>query len=129
VLPKRDIAYIKKDAETPKTQLVIVTGFLVIAAILDSNIIAYLALIIGVICIAIPAAGNWIVWAWYKLAEVLSKITTPLILSLLYYLFITPIALLFRAFGNDPLRLKDSKGSMFELRNKKFTKNDLENPW
>lgn len=129
MLPKRDHNYIKTDPETPKTQLVIVTGLLVIAAIFQDETFAYLSLIIGVLSIAIKPIGDRIVWAWYKLAELLSKVMNPLILGVLYFLFITPIALLFRLFGNDPLRLKDNKGSLFEIRDHTFKKEDLVNPW
>jgi|TARA_R110001599_G_scaffold1889_4_gene9858 hypothetical protein len=129
MLPKRDLNFIKTDPETPKTQLVIVTGLLVIAAIFQNETFAYVALIIGVLSIAIKPIGDRIVWAWYKLAELLSKVMNPLILGLLYFLFITPIALLFRLFGNDPLRLKDNKGSLFEIRDHTFKKKDLVNPW
>jgi hypothetical protein len=129
MLPKRDLNFIKTDPETPKTQLVIVTGLLVIAAIFQDETFAYIALIIGVISIAIKPIGDRIVWGWYKLAELLSKVMNPLILGLLYFLFITPIALLFRLFGNDPLRLKDNKGSLYEMRDHTFKKEDLVNPW
>jgi hypothetical protein len=129
MLPKRDLNFIKTDSETPKTQLVIVTGLLVIAAIFDNESFAYLALAIGLLCVAIKPVGDRIVWFWYKLAEVLSKVMNPLILGILYFIFITPIALLFRLFGNDPLALKDQKGSIYDIRDHTFKKKDLENPW
>jgi len=129
MLPKRDLTFIKTDPETPKTQLVMVTGLLVIAAILQNESFAYVALIIGVLSIAIKPIGDRIVWGWYKLAELLSKVMNPLILGIVYFTFITPIALLFRMFGNDPLRLKDNKGSLFETRDQMFKKEDLLNPW
>ncbi len=129
MLPKRNLLFIKTDPETPKTQLVIVTGLLAIAAITNDEALAYLSLLIGILCLATPKVGDMIVWGWYKLAEVLSKVTTPLILSFVYYLFITPIALLFRLFGNAPLDLEAPKGSMYEIREKIFSKKDLERPW
>lgn len=129
MLPKRELNFIKTDSETAKTQLVIVTGLLVFAAILDNENIAYTALIVGLICIAIKPIGDRIVWLWYKLAEMLSKVMNPLILGIVYFTFITPIALLFRLFGNDPLALKEQKGSMFDIREHTFEKKDLENPW
>ena len=129
MLPKRDLNFIKTDPETPKTQLVIVTGLLVIAAIFQDESFAYVSLIIGVLCIAIKPVGDRIVWAWYKLAEVLSKVMNPLILGIVYFSFITPIALLFRLFGNDPLALKEQKGSIYEIRDHTFKKEDLVNPW
>lgn len=129
MLPKRDIAFIKTDPETPKTQLVMVVGLLLLAAIFDDEHVAYISLGIGLISLVIKPAGDWIVWGWYKLAEVLSKVMNPLVLGLVYFLFISPIAILFRLFGNDPMRLKDNKGSIYEVREHTYTKEDLENPW
>ena len=129
MLPKRTFTVIISDPETPKTQLVIVVGLLLIAAIFDSEYIAYVSLIVGLISLIIPPAGHGIVWAWYKLAEILSKIVNPIVLGLLYFLFITPIALLFRLFGNDPLSLKKPQHSVFDYHEKNYMKRDLENPW
>jgi len=44
--------------------------------------------------------------AWHKFGLLLHKITTPLIMGLLFYTTITPIALIMRATGKDPLNLK-----------------------
>ena len=128
-MPVRDIEFVRTDSETPKTQLVIVVGLLVIAAILQDETFAYISLIIGLICLVIPPAGHWIVWGWYKLALILSRVMNPLVLGIVYFIFITPVAILFRLFGNDPMRLKDNKGSMYEIREKTYTKEDLEKPW
>lgn len=129
MMPVRDIEFVRNDPETSKTQLVIVVGLLVIAAILDNEYVAYASLFIGLICLIIPVAGHWIVWGWYKLALILSKVMNPLVLGLVYFLFISPIAIFFRLFGNDPMRLKDNKGSLYEVREKTYTKEDLEKPW
>lgn len=135
-MPIRDIAFIRNDPETPKTQLVIVVGLLLITIVfrerLSENtrqILTYLSLFIGLVSLIIPPAGHWIVWGWYKLALILSKVMNPLVLGLVYFLFISPIAILFRLFGNDPMRLKDNRGSMYEVREKTYSKKDLENPW
>ena len=129
MLQKRDFNHIKTDPETPKTQMVIVIGLLIIAVIFDNEYIAYASLILGLICLIIPPAGNGIVWGWYKLALILSRIVNPIVLGLLYFLFITPIALLFRFFDNDPLSLKNNRRSMFDVHEKTFKKKDLEHPW
>ncbi len=129
MLPKRDLDFIKQDAETAKAQLVIVTGLLVLAAIFDNEYIAHAALVVGLLCVFIKPVGDRIVWLWYKLAELLSRVMNPLILGLAFFLFITPIALLFRLFGNDPLLLKEQKGSLFDFRDHTYTKEDLEKPW
>lgn len=129
MMPVRDIEFVRNDSETSKTQLVIVIGLLVIAAIFQNELFAYIALGIGLISLIIPPAGHWLVWGWYKLALILSRVMNPLILGLVYFTFISPIAILFRLFGNDPMRLKDNKGSMYEIREKTYIKEDLEKPW
>lgn len=129
MLPKRDLNFVKQDPETPKTQLVIVVGLLVLSAIFRAQILVYIALGIGLLVLIIPLFGYGLVWGWYRLALLMSRIVNPLVLGLLFYLFITPIALLFRLFGNDPMRLKDNKGSMYDLREHTYTAKDLKNPW
>lgn len=128
MIEPRTLEFIKKDPSTPKTQLVIVTGLLVLAAIFQNEGFAYVALIIGIASFISPL-GNRIVWGWYKLAEGLGWFNSRVLLSIVYYLIVTPIALLFRLFGNDPLLLKDKKGSMFIFKEHTYTKEDLENPW
>lgn len=119
---------ISKDPATSKTQLVIVTGLLVLAWIFGSIYLVYSAGLVGLASFVSPI-GNRVVWGWYKLAEGLGWFNSRVLLSLVYYLIVTPIAILFRLFGNDPLRLKDNKGSMYEFREHTYTKKDLENPW
>ncbi|WP_020403363.1 SxtJ family membrane protein [Gracilimonas tropica] len=119
---------IEKDPATPKTQLVIVTGLLVLSWIFNTVYLVYAAGIIGLLSFVSPV-GNRIVWLWYKVAEVLGWLNSRVLLSLVYYLIVTPVAFLFRLFGNDPMRLKDNKGSMFEFREHTYIKGDLENPW
>jgi len=46
---------------------------------------------------------------WMKLAELISKITNPIILSLMFFLLFTPAALIFRLMGKDLLRLKEER--------------------
>jgi hypothetical protein len=43
---------------------------------------------------------------WMKLAELISRITNPIILALMFYLLFTPVALICRWMGKDLLRLK-----------------------
>jgi hypothetical protein len=43
---------------------------------------------------------------WTALGLFLGKLVNPLVLSALFFLVFTPMALLMRAFGKDPLRLK-----------------------
>jgi hypothetical protein len=43
--------------------------------------------------------------AWIKLGLLLGRIVNPIVMGLLFYLVVAPMALIFRLFGKDPLRL------------------------
>ena len=43
---------------------------------------------------------------WTRFGLLLHKVVSPLIMGMLFYLTVTPIGLLMRAFGKDPLRLR-----------------------
>ena len=45
-------------------------------------------------------------WAWMKFAHFLGAIVTRVVLTLTFYLVITPVGLLLRAIGKDPLVLR-----------------------
>ena len=46
---------------------------------------------------------------WIKFGEILGRVIAPLIMALVYFLILTPISLLVRAFGKDLLGLKYSR--------------------
>ena len=67
---------------------------------------------------------------WMKLSHILSLIVPKIILSVFYYLFLFPIALLSRIFKKkDPLKLKNNNKSTYNDVGKVFSKKDLINPW
>jgi len=61
--------------------------------------------------VALPGRLGPVYRGWMKFALVLSKITTPLFMSLVYFLLITPIALVLRLAGRNPLAHKPQGGS------------------
>ena len=101
-----------KDIKDVKSQLVIVIGFLFLSYIFDVNYfretalfdVTWLrntALILGLIFTVSPTLSKAVLWFWGKLAHVLGWINTRIILSLVFYLFLLPIALLFKLFNRD----------------------------
>jgi hypothetical protein len=54
---------------------------------------------------------------WMKFGLLLGKIVSPIALGVLFYLVFTPIGLLMRLLGKDPLRLKfDRTGDSYWIR-------------
>ncbi|MBN8577722.1 MAG: hypothetical protein J0L66_12325 [Cytophagales bacterium] len=119
-----------RDQDRYKTILVIVTGLLVIATYLKIEWLSKTAILIGIITIFIPIAAKGIEWVWLKLAHVLGWINSKILLSIIFFLFLLPIAILSRLFTKDPLKLKGREmKSLFADRNHLYSKEDLENIW
>lgn len=59
------------------------------------------ALVLG--GLAVPGRLGPVYRGWMKLAEVLSRVTTPIFMGLLYFLLLTPAGLLGRLAGHRPL--------------------------
>jgi hypothetical protein len=64
----------------------------------------------------IPGRLGPIYRAWMGLAHLLSRVTTPLFMGIVYFLVITPMGFLQRLFGRNPLVHPDRGGSYWISR-------------
>lgn len=118
-----------------KAILVIIVGLLVFYTyflVRKNNSIdelLYAALGIGVLSLLFPIVGKGIVWIWYKIAEVLGWINSRILLGLLFFVFLTPLSLMYRLFKRNTLNVKAPEHSVFDERNYSYKAEDLENPW
>ena len=113
-----------------KTVLVIVTGLLAIAWIFEIPLLGKIAVVIGAISIFVPAAARGIEWVWFKIALGLGWVNSRILLSIIYFVFLLPIAWLSRLFTKDPLSLrKDKRATLFVTRDHLYTGKDLEDIW
>jgi len=120
--------HIRKE-ERLKAQLVIVTGLLLLYFFFKAAFFLYSPLILGLIFLFIPSIGNWIVSIWFKLAELLGWINSRILLSIVYFIFLVPVAMLFKLFNKNPLALKNTNSSLYTERNHTYISKDLENIW
>ena len=56
----------------------------------------------------VPALLRPLNFLWFKFGLLLGKIISPIVLGVIFFLIITPIALLMRLFGRDELQLKNT---------------------
>ena len=56
---------------------------------------------------------------WIKFGEILGKMIAPLVLSIVYFIVITPIGLLLRIFGKDLLGIKFLKKKSYWIKRDK----------
>lgn len=64
-----------------------------------------------VCALALPALLDPIARRWLALAAALARVTTPIVLAILYFVLVTPVAVLRRTIGRSPLRRDPLAGS------------------
>lgn len=70
-------------------------------------------------------------WLFTTLTQFIGLVVSKIILTLVFFLLLFPLAWLSRMFSKkDPLQLKkNSSDSYYSVRNHQYTKEDIENPW
>lgn len=113
-----------------KTVLVIAVGFLIIHFFSGWKWAMNVSIIVGVLGLLSDYLAEKIDYLWMKLTWVLSMIVPNILLSLIFYVFLTPIALLSRLFGEkNQLSLKNTQDSLFKDNTKPFDKTSFEKTW
>ncbi len=112
-----------------ETMLVITVGFLVLYYFFKTNVLLIVALIAGLIGVFSDFLSEKISWLWGKIAHFLGLFNGTIILSLVFFIVLTPIAFLFKLTKKDNLKLKKQTGTIYVERNHEYTAEDLENVW
>lgn len=116
-------------AKSLETLLVLTGALIVVYWISFKKIYLLVALIFILIGIVSPFLSGKISWIWLKFAELIGSVMSKVILSVVYFVFLVPIALVFRMTQKNPLFLKRQKGSYYIERNKQYSAKDIENIW
>jgi hypothetical protein len=82
-----------------------------------------LLLVAGVVA---PTALGPVERAWFGLAHAISKVTTPIVMGILYFVILTPAGLLMRTFGRNSLEHGSGTGSAWVRRPENARRGDLE---
>jgi hypothetical protein len=114
-----------------KAQFVMVVGFLVLSFIFKQyqSYLVILATVLGLVFLILPSLGDLILKLWFKIAEILGWINSRILLGIVFYVFLFPLAVLSRLSQKNPLQLKKTPDSLFATRNHRYEPKDLENIW
>lgn len=118
-----------KKHKSLETILVLVAALIIFFWIYEKKIFLLSALLLVFVAVTSDLLTDLISRAWFRLSELLGKVMSKVILSLVYFLILLPAALLFRLTGKDQLQLKRKKDSYFYRRDHQYTKKDIENIW
>lgn len=64
----------------------------------------------------VPAMLGAVDRAWMRLAHLISQVTTPIVMGAMYLLVLTPVGLLRRTFGGNPMVHEPHGGSYWKSR-------------
>jgi hypothetical protein len=76
-----------------------------------------------------PMALNPVYKTWMRFGLIMSKIMTPLIMSIVFYIVITPAGFLMKIFAKDPLARTFDDTDSYRVPSKKAPVENLEKPY
>ena len=113
-----------------------------VAAFVTLSIILYLifpqkywlliGLGLGLLTLLFRPTAHWLDYLWLQISKVLNFVVTKVLLSVVFFLILVPIALIYRLSGKDNLQKTKLDGvdtSYFVDRNKRFSPEDFEKTW
>ena len=119
----------KIESNPVKTILIIVTSLLIVYLFSKINLFLNIILALCLIGVFSPYISKKIEFLWFKIAYILSLIIPNIVLGLIFYLILFPIALLSRISSNDPLVLKNKSKTIYKEVDKIFSKESFKNTW
>jgi hypothetical protein len=113
-----------------KTMLTITTGFLILYLVFDRRWMLIVAAGTGLSGILSAWLSKKIEFLWMKLTFILSLIVPNIILALIFFIFLLPVAILSRLFRKkDFMQIRRGRSTYFTERKVNFTPEFFENPW
>ena len=114
------------------TGMAVVLIFLLIGVFRQDFDFIKIAIIALIFTMTIPLIYKYLAVIWLGLSHLLGIVISKIVLSLIFFLVVTPVALIRRLMGYDTLKLKQFKngsGSVMHTRDITFTKNDIDKPF
>ncbi len=86
--------------------------------------------VLAIAALAVPMALKPFHYGWMTIGHWIGKITTPIVLAVMFYLLIFPCSVIMKLFGHDPMRRKlDTVVDSYRLDSKENPEANLEYPF
>lgn len=120
-----------KNEQNAQTVLAILVGLLGVALVFKLENLFIVAFILGFLSLLFNRFSDFISIIWIKFAKYLGIINSYILLSVIFYFFLTPIAFLMRIVKKtDSMSLKSKNDtSVYAIRNHVYSADDLKNIW
>ena len=122
-----------KRLDIVQTLNILSAAFMILYLLFARKWIFYIAAILLLLSILDKLAiSKFIAKLWVSFGKWIGEINTKIILSIVFYFILTPVAFLYRFFNKEKIKhfKEDSKTSFFEnLKTGNYEKRDFEKPW
>ena len=120
----------QRNYKAKETMLVITVGFLILHLLFHTRLWLYLAAVTGITGVLSFYLSTKIDWLWTKLSIILGEISNHILLTITFFVVVTPVALLRKLFGKKNILSNTKKQSgYFSTRNHLYKKEDFEKSW
>jgi multisubunit Na+/H+ antiporter MnhG subunit len=105
---------------------------LIVAVATREPVWMYAAIAVLVVNMTVPVAFKPLGYLWFGLSGLMGAVVSRILLTVLFFVLVTPVGLWRRAMGKDTLRLrqwKKGKGSVFVVRDHTYVPQDVEQPF
>jgi hypothetical protein len=97
--------------------------------VFDSVFFLYGSLLVGTLSLVFPFCARKIHFLWMKLSVLLGNISSVIILAVIFFVLITPLAYLAKLVGKKFVVLAKTNKSYFKQRNFVYNDESIENLW
>jgi hypothetical protein len=96
----------------------------------DLRVLSLISLALLTIGVLFKKITLLIARGWLKFSNLLGTVNTRIILTAIFYVFLTPLAFIFRLFSGDFMRIgKNKPESLWDKRDHTYRREDLEKLW
>jgi len=118
--------------QAKNTGMAMVLIFLIIAVLSRKQYVVVVAMIVLALNMVYPMIYRPVARFWLGLSQLLGMIVSKVILTVIFFVIVTPVGLIRRLAGSDTLRIKIWKkgnSSVFKIRDHTYAKEDMETPY
>ena len=112
-----------------ETIIVLALASLIISLWLQVDWLLFVAMAFLVICIVSKWASMAIAKVWLGFSHYLGVVMNFVLMFIIFYFILIPLAGLQRLFGNNQIRRKTNGTTFFHSRNHRYSGKDIDNPW
>lgn len=121
------------DRQCYDTGLAVILILLLISWFTEKDIYWKLSIPVLVCCMTVPKVFSLLARGWFAFSQVLGNLVSKLILTIIFFVVVTPVALLMKIVGKDAMQLKKWKAGhqsvFFDRSSKKIRPEDFERPF